>query len=70
MKNPPPGSLHAKIAALGLTQHAVAHLLGVNARTMRRWLVENDMPEPAKRLIAVLDLPEVRTRLANPRPLP
>jgi DNA-binding transcriptional regulator YiaG len=60
-----PADLRAALARLGLTQAGAAHLLGVDARTMRRWLAgTREMPEPARRLLVMLDLPEVRQRLS------
>lgn len=43
------------IAALGLSQTAAAGLLGVDARTARRWANgERDVPEPAARFLRYL----------------
>jgi transcriptional regulator with XRE-family HTH domain len=40
------------IAALGLTQAGAAKLLGVDARTSRRWaLGEREVPPPVSRLL-------------------
>ncbi len=36
-----PTNLRLAIAALGVTQAALARLLGVSDRTLRRWLVED-----------------------------
>ena len=41
-----------QIARLGLTQERAAHLLGVNARTSRRWaLDERAIPSAVERLL-------------------
>jgi DNA-binding transcriptional regulator YiaG len=57
-------ALRAKIASLGLTQSGAARLLGVEPRTMRRWLSDAiEVPGPARKLLALLDIPEVRARL-------
>ena len=51
-----PTTLRATLARLSLTQGAAAALLGVNPRTMRRWLAgDREMPEPAVRLLAVIE---------------
>ncbi len=43
------------IEALGLSQIAAARLLGVDARTSRRWVRgERDIPEPAARFLRYL----------------
>ena len=36
-----PNNLRLAIAALGMTQAALARLLGVSDRTLRQWLVED-----------------------------
>jgi DNA-binding transcriptional regulator YiaG len=36
-----PNNLRLAIAALGMTQAALARLLGVSERQLRRWLVED-----------------------------
>lgn len=36
-----PKNLRLAIASLGLTQAAIARLLGVSERTLRQWLVED-----------------------------
>jgi hypothetical protein len=36
-----PTNLRLAIASLGLTQAAIARLLGVSERTLRQWLVED-----------------------------
>lgn len=44
--------LRALLAQLGLSQRAAARLLGVDDRTVRRWIVaERPIPEPARRLL-------------------
>ncbi len=59
-----PTNLRLAIASLGLTQAAIARLLGVSERTLRQWLVEDleaighrDMP--LKKWRKVLELLEV-----------
>ena len=43
------------IEALGLSQVAAAHLLGVDERTSRRWASgERDVPAPAERFLRYL----------------
>lgn len=43
------------IEKLGLSQNAAARLLGVDARTSRRWaLGEVDIPQPAARFLRYL----------------
>lgn len=43
------------IDRLGLSQTAAAKLLGVDARTSRRWISgERDVPEPAARFLRYL----------------
>lgn len=43
------------IAALGLTQTSSAKLLGVDARTVRRWVAgDRDIPAPAVRFLRFL----------------
>lgn len=45
----------AAIETLGLSQVAAAHLLGVDARTSRRWASgERDVPGPAERFLRYL----------------
>lgn len=42
----------ATIALLGLSQLGAARLLGVDGRTVRRWISgERDVPEPAARFL-------------------
>ena len=36
-----PANLRAVIGAAGMTQDAAASLIGVNPRSMRRWMVED-----------------------------
>jgi DNA-binding transcriptional regulator YiaG len=52
-------------AALGLTTGGLASLLGVEARTVQRYLAqEREVPEPTWRLLnLVVDDPEARVRL-------
>jgi DNA-binding transcriptional regulator YiaG len=59
--------LSALFAQLGLTTGATARLLGVDVRTVQRWVAgERDVPEPAWRLLNLaLDLPQARERLAS-----
>ena len=46
----------AALDRLGLTQTGAARLLGVDARTARRWaLGEREVPEPARRLLAACE---------------
>ncbi len=54
-------------AALGLTTGGLARLLGVEVRTVQRYLaLERKVPEPIWRLLDLaLDLPEARERLAS-----
>lgn len=51
--------------ALGLTTGGLASLLGVDVRTVQRYLTrERDVPEPTWRLLnLVLDNPDVRASL-------
>jgi len=43
------------IAVLGLSQLGAARLLGVDGRTVRRWISgERDVPEPAARFLTFL----------------
>lgn len=59
-----PVEIQARLDDLGLSQVAGARLLGVDDRTMRRWVAgDRIMPEPAVRLLTVLDIREVRRRL-------
>lgn len=53
--------------ALGLTTGRLAALLGVDVRTVQRWIAgERDVPEPAWRLLNLaLDLPQAREQLAS-----
>lgn len=52
-------------ATLGLTTLGLASLLGVDARTVQRYLAgERDVPEPTWRLLRLaLEVPEARDRL-------
>jgi DNA-binding transcriptional regulator YiaG len=53
-----PAQLRDTLAALGLGQSQAARLLGVDARTMRRWIAgDRDIPEPAIRLLGLLGSP-------------
>ncbi len=58
--------LRETLARLGLSQTGAARLLGVDARTMRRWLAgEREMPQPAIRLLDLLEhVPGTRERLS------
>jgi DNA-binding transcriptional regulator YiaG len=59
-----PAQIREYLARLELTQAGCARLLGVDERTMRRWVLgERAMPGPAARLLAVADIREVRRRL-------
>jgi DNA-binding transcriptional regulator YiaG len=50
-----PDEYRTIIERLGLSQVAAAHLLGVNARTSRRWASgERDIPPPAQRFLRFL----------------
>ena len=52
-----PTDLRAALARLGLTQGQAARLMGVDARTMRRWVCgERGMPGPAVRLLMVMEM--------------
>jgi DNA-binding transcriptional regulator YiaG len=55
-----PDEYRFAIGHLGLTQAAAAHLLGVDARTSRRWACgERDIPAPAERFLRFLILAEI-----------
>jgi len=62
-----PTNLRLAIASLGLTQAAIARLLGVSERTLRQWLVEDleaighrDMPlKQWRKVLELLDVGEV-----------
>jgi DNA-binding transcriptional regulator YiaG len=50
-----PDQYRAAIETLGLSQVAAAKLLGVDARTSRRWACgERDVPPPAERFLRYL----------------
>jgi DNA-binding transcriptional regulator YiaG len=50
-----PGDYRNAIEKLGLSQVAAAKLLGVDARTSRRWAIgERDVPAPAARFLQYL----------------
>jgi DNA-binding transcriptional regulator YiaG len=50
-----PNQYRAAIETLGLSQVAAAKLLGVDARTSRRWASgERDVPPPAERFLRYL----------------
>jgi DNA-binding transcriptional regulator YiaG len=50
-----PDEYREAIAELGLSQGAAARLLGVDARTSRRWAIgERDVPPPAERFLRYL----------------
>lgn len=56
--------LRARLAALGLSSRGGAALCGVHERTMRHWLDgSRGVPEPAVRLLTLLDVPGVREAL-------
>jgi DNA-binding transcriptional regulator YiaG len=56
-----PTDLRARLARLGLSQTGAARLLGVDDRTMRRWLADSDtpgaryVPGPAQRLLYLFE---------------
>ena len=62
-----PTNLRLAIAALGMTQAALARLLGVSERTLRQWLVEaleavghRDMPlKQWRKVLALLSTANV-----------
>jgi len=62
-----PTNLRLAIASLGLTQAAIARLLGVSERTLRQWLVEDleaighrDMPlKKWRKVLALLSTANV-----------
>lgn len=55
-----PDALRALLSRLSLTQGQAARLLGVDARTMRKWACgERSMSEPACRLLRALEEPSV-----------
>jgi DNA-binding transcriptional regulator YiaG len=62
-----PAELRALLKRLGLSQIEAALLLGVDVRTMRRWMMaEREMPEPAVRLLwACEHYPGVQAGLAG-----
>lgn len=50
-----PATLRATLSGIGLSQSHAARLLGVNPRTMRRWIAgEQPVPGPADRLLNLL----------------
>lgn len=50
-----PDQYRTAIEQLGLSQVAAAHLLGVDARTSRRWASgEREVPPPAERFLRYL----------------
>lgn len=51
--NPDPDYLRGLIAKAGLTQSATAELIGINARSMRRYLAFADSPNYQKAPYAV-----------------
>lgn len=55
-------ALRALLSRLSLTQGQTARLLGVDARTVRKWCCdEREMPEPAARLLRAMEqVPGVR----------
>jgi len=62
-----PTNLRLAIASLGMTQAALARLLGVSDRTLRQWLMDDleavshrDMPlKQWRRVLKLLDVGEV-----------
>lgn len=61
-----PDAIRAELHRQGLSQVGAAHLIGVDPRTMRRWVDgTRDMPAPACRLLLLLDMPDVRDRLTR-----
>jgi hypothetical protein len=57
-------NLRATLADLGLTQTGAARLLGVDPRTMRRWIAgEVATPQPVLRLLDLLTLYDNKRRL-------
>ena len=64
-----PDTLRSTLATLDLSQQHAARLLGVDPRTMRRWLHgSRAMPETARRLLLALgDLPDLRPWLERQR---
>jgi DNA-binding transcriptional regulator YiaG len=65
-----PDQIRALLARLGLTQGAAARLLGIDARTIRKWCGgERGMPEPARRLLlAIEQVPALRSWLQEIAP--
>jgi transcriptional regulator with XRE-family HTH domain len=59
--------LRALLARLEMSQLALARLLGVDPRTVRRWVLdEANIPEPIARLLGALEaVPRLRTHLAT-----
>jgi len=62
-------ALKATLATLDISQQHAARLLGVDPRTMRRWLHgSRAMPETARRLLLALgELPDLRPWLERQR---
>jgi DNA-binding transcriptional regulator YiaG len=59
-----PANHRALRARLGLTVGAEARLLGVDTRTVERWLAgTRDIPPPAQRLLWLLDASHDRGRV-------
>ena len=59
-----PAEIRAARTALGLSQTATARLVGVDARTWRRWEAGDwPIPAPAARLLRLLRVESVRRRL-------
>jgi DNA-binding transcriptional regulator YiaG len=51
----PPPTIHDLRRTLGLTTGGVARILGVDRRTVQRWIDgTREMPEPAYRLLRLL----------------
>jgi DNA-binding transcriptional regulator YiaG len=62
-----PDELKATLERLGLTQTALARLLGISDRTVRRWCQgASDVPQGAARLVKALEtVPELRRVLTE-----
>lgn len=70
-----PDEYRTTIKELGLSQTAAAKLLGVNARTSRKWACgEREMPPPASRFLRYLvatgksGASAIRLLIANTKP--
>lgn len=61
-----PDEIRATLARLGLPQTGAARLLGVDARTFRRWCSGDPMPELAARVLRMASAGELSLdRLAD-----